>query len=256
MPAKRLAAREYWQLWVEKLSAAAKLQGEASCSNQDLEKLQSTADFLHSFPIEGIPQVVVQKFCVTRAVYLVGETLHVHTQRLRKKDELNAILLATHFGVVTEVRIHNFHTYRYFATTNVHVRITQSYWRVVQAILPYINRGPWIEVRRRRERTVRITFDDFLRPAVAAWKEGQPYAHIVCKIPVSEVNLITTRTKIPSKHPSLSVFSRGYTSDPDSDREVDIETEDYEQEHHEILLFLGSPSAPISSLVCDGLYQN
>ena len=251
MPAKRPTAKEYRQLWVEKLSKA---RGEASSSHRSAETLQSTADFLNSFPSEGIPRIVCQKFCVTQAVYLVDQTLHIHTQRLRQKNELNAILIATHFGAATEVRIHNFHTYRYFTSTNVHVRITQSYWRVVQALLPYINRGPWIVVRGKRERTVQITFDDFLRPAVTAWKEGLPYARIVCKIPAIEVRPITTCTKIPSKHPSLDVFSRGYTSGSDSDREVDIESEDWEGEHLEIMLFLGAPSVPISSLACDELY--
>ena len=147
MPTKRPIAKEYWQFWVEKLS---KVQGEASSSHRGAETLQSMADFLNSFPIEGIPRIVCQKFCVTRAVYLVGQTLHIHTECLCKNDELNAVLIGTHFGAATEVRIHNFHTYHYFTSTNVHVRITQSYWRVVQALLPYINKGPWIVVRGKR----------------------------------------------------------------------------------------------------------
>ena len=109
-------------------------------------------------------------------------------------------------------------------------------------------------VRGKRERTVQITFDDFLRPAVTAWKERLPYARIVCKIQAIEVRPITTCTKIPSKHPSLDVFSRGYTSGSDSDQEVDIESEDWEGEHLEIMLFLGAPSVPISNLACDELY--
>ena len=108
----------------------------------------------------------------------------------------------------------------------MHVRIAQSYWGVVEFILPYISRGPLVEREGKRERAIRITFDEFLRPAVAAWKENKPYAQLVCDIPKCETNIITTCVKIPHKHPSLSVFTRGYYSESES--EIDIESDDYE----------------------------
>ena len=77
---------------------------------------------------------------------MTGRTLHVHTLRLRKKDELSSILLTTHFGLVDEVRVHNFHIYRYLWDSRVHVRIVQTRcWEGVERILPYIYWGPWVE---------------------------------------------------------------------------------------------------------------
>ena len=85
---------------------------------------------------------------------------------------------------------------------------------------------------------VKITFDNFLRPAVTAWKNGDPHAHIVCDLPESVAGTITTTIPIPFRHPSLSCFTREYSSN--SDREVDIENDDYDdREDYEILLFLG-----------------
>ena len=98
-----------------------------------------------------------------------------------------------------------------------------------------------------RSGALKITVDDFLRPAVAAWKDGKPYAHIVCDLSKTKAGSITSSIPIPFKHPSLSCFTRGYTSD--SDHEVDIENEDYEKrEDYEILLFLGYPLSPMFNL--------
>ena len=48
-------------------------------------------------------KIVIKRLAETKAVYIVGTTLHIHTLRLHKRDEVNSILLATHFGVVNEV---------------------------------------------------------------------------------------------------------------------------------------------------------
>ena len=48
-------------------------------------------------------KIVIKKLVETRAVYIVGTVLHIHTLRLCKRDEVNSILLATHFGVVNKV---------------------------------------------------------------------------------------------------------------------------------------------------------
>ena len=83
------------------------------------------------------------------------------------------------------------------------MRIVQSYWDVVRTLLSYINRGPWVEREGKKERSVKITFDEFLLPVVATWKDSQPYAHIVCNIPRSQTNIITSYVPIPQKYPSL-----------------------------------------------------
>ena len=82
-----------------------------------------------------------------------------------------------------EVRIHNFHIYCYLRTDRVHVRIVQSYWGIVEFILSYISRGPLVEREGKRERAIRVTFDKFLRPAVAAWKENKPYPQVSLQHP-------------------------------------------------------------------------
>ena len=95
-------------------------------------------------------------------MYIIGTTLHVHVLYLRRKDELNSILLATHLRLVDEVRIHNFHIHHYLTARRTHVRITQSHWETVQFYLPYINQGPWVERNGKRERAIKITLDNLL----------------------------------------------------------------------------------------------
>ena len=51
--------------------------------------------------MEGFSYEVVERVDATKSVYIIGHTLHVHILHLRKKDELNFILLATSLGVVT-----------------------------------------------------------------------------------------------------------------------------------------------------------
>ena len=237
VPARpRPTAREYRQLWAEKLQPSTKPR---SSGDQSESTLDAAANLLLSLPGEDLFKAVIQKFVNTRAVYLVGTVLHVHTLRLCKKDEVNAILLATHFSIVSEIRVHNFHLYRYLFNGRIHVRIAQSYWGAVQSVLSYVSRKFWEE----EGSAQKITFDDFLHPAVAAWKERKPYAHIVCDLPEIEAGSITSTIPIPFKHPSLSCFTRGYASD--SDCEVDIENDDYDdREDYEVLLFLGYPSVP------------
>ena len=106
-------------------------------------------------------------------------------------------------------------------------------------MLSYISKRLWVE----RSGALKITLDDFLRPTIAAWKDGKPYAQIVYDLPKGEASSITSSFAIPFKHPSLSCFTRGYASDCDC--EIDIENDDYdEREEYEILLFLGYPFLP------------
>ena len=91
-----------------------------------------------------------------------------------------------------------------------------------------------------QERAIRITFENFLRPAIEAWKVGKPYAQLIYNIPEYETDLISTYTNLPHVHLGLSVSTRGYSSK--SDNEVDIENNEYEfREDDEIMMFLGYP---------------
>lgn len=151
--------------------------------NWCLPRLYSVAHFLHSVSPEGPPYTIIEKVSETKAVYIIGTTLHVHVLQLCWKDELNFISLATHLHMVDEVRVHNFHLNYLLTVRRVHVRIVPTYWRTVQFVLPYINWGPWRERESKRERVVKITFDEFLRPAVEAWRAKLPYQHLVFDIP-------------------------------------------------------------------------
>ena len=179
----RPTAQEYQAEWAKELCRSVKPKDQASSSVQGSSELGPIADFLYTLPNEGPPRIVAKKFAQTRAVYLIGTILHIHTLRIQKNDELSAILLAIHFGLVDKVRVHNFHIYCYLRTDRVHVRIAQLYWDIVKFLLSYINRGPWVEREGNRERSMKITFDEFLLPAIAAREDLQPYAQLVCNIP-------------------------------------------------------------------------
>ena len=109
--------------------------------------------------------------------------------------------------------------------------------------MPYINRGPWVESEGKRERAVRITFDNFLRPAIEDWRAGLPYAKTICSIPEYETDLISTYTNLPHVHLGMSAFARGYSSE--SNLEVDLENDEMEfREDDEILMLFGYPYLP------------
>ena len=160
----RPTAREYRQQWAEKLSSSVRARSEATSSTQGDFGLDDVANLLLSLPEADLAKIVIRKFAQTRAVYVDGTTLHIHTLRLCKKDKVNSILLATHFGVVDEIRVHNFHLYRYLFRGHIHVRIAQSHWGAVQTVLSYVS---W-RVGEEEGKPIKITFDEFLRPAVTA----------------------------------------------------------------------------------------
>ena len=110
MPARpRPTTREYHQLWAEKLWASTRSRSEATGGDQSDSVLGDAANLLLSLPKEDLLKIVIRNFAKTRAVYIVGTVLHIHTLCLCKKDEVNSILLATHFGIVNKVWVHNFH---------------------------------------------------------------------------------------------------------------------------------------------------
>ena len=190
-------------------------------------------------PPEGPPCTIIEKVFETKADYVIGTTLHVHVLQLRKKDEMNFILLAMHLRLVNEVRIHNFHITHFLIARRVHVRIAPTYWRTVKFILPYINRGPWVEREGKRERAVKITFDDFLQPAVEAWRAGKPYAQLICDIPEFETDIISTYTNLTHVHLRLSFFVRGYSSKSDVEVDVVHDTLHDSDEEGEIMMVFG-----------------
>ena len=136
--------------------------------NWCLPGLYFVAQFLCGVSPKGPPCTIIKKVYRTKAIYVIGTTLHVHMLQLHKKDELNLILLAMHLCLVHRVRIHNFHINHFFTARREHVRITPARWEAVEFVLPYINKGPWVEYEGKRERAVKITFDDLLWPAVEA----------------------------------------------------------------------------------------
>ena len=221
------AAEYRWQ-WAKKLLADIRPRTEVGERCQGNRELPAIVDFLYSLPGEGPPKVVIQKFAQTKAVYIVDTTRHVHTLCLHKKEEASSILLTTHFGIVDEVRIHNFHLYHYLIADRVHVRIAQSHWKAVQFVLSCIQRRPGVEFEGGRKDPIKITFDEFLHLAVATWKEGKPYAKIVCDLPLSDTRSIISLISITAKHPSLSYFTRGYY-ESDFEGEIEIENDNYEE---------------------------
>ena len=81
--------------------------------------------------------------------------------------------------------------------------------------------GPWgVECEGKRERAVKITFDNFLQLVIEAWRVGKPYLQLVLDLPEYKTNLITTYSLIPELHAGLNLLVRGYSSK--SEGEVDI----------------------------------
>ena len=174
-------------------------------------------------------------------MYIIGTTLHVHLLHLQKRDELNLISLNTHFHLVDEVRIHNFHLNHFFSARHEHLCITPSRWEAVESVLPYINRGPWVEREDKRERAVQITFDDYLQPAIKAWRAGKPYVQRVSDLPEYKTDLISRYFMVPELHAGLNLLVRGYSLECEGEVDIlnDTRLEHYEQD--EIMMILGYP---------------
>ena len=87
---------------------------------------------------------------------------------------------------------------------------------------------------------MKITFDEFLRPVLEAWKAGLPYAELIYHLPQSEIELIVASKKLPHVHANLSAWETGYSLE--SDLEVDVENDEYEfRQDDKILTFFGYP---------------
>lgn len=93
-----------------------------------------------------------------------------------------------------------------------------------------------------RKRAIEITFDEFLKPAIEAWRGGLPYAHLVFDIPETETDIISTYSNLPWVHRGLSTFAEGYSSD--SEDEVDYAHEEVDsnsEEEYDIIKVNGYP---------------
>ena len=241
----RLDREVFRKFWAKKLKIPAlspKPKRRVKQVNWSLG-LSTIARFLHGLPSNGPPRVVIEMVSQTKCAYIVGSTLHVHANHLCTRNELNFISLVTHFQLVEEVRIRTFQIYYFLTTRRAHVRIQGGVrWEVVKLILQFINRGPWVVKGGTLERAIKITFDEFLKPAVEAWKSGLPYQSIVFDIPEYKTDIISTYSNLPWVHRRLSAFAEGYSSD--SKLKVDFAHEEVEsnsEEEYDIMKVNGYP---------------
>ena len=181
--------------------------------------MYTIARFLRSLPPHGSPKNVIEKVSTSKCAFIISSTLHVRPHYLYTRNELNFIALVTQFQLVEKVRIHTFHLRFFLTARKFHVRIGCVRWELVKLILRFVNRGPWVIKEGRVERAIKITFDDFLKPAVEAWRSGLPYWKIIQGIPETKTDIITTFRNLDWVHKGVSPFADGYSSD--SEEEVD-----------------------------------
>ena len=166
----------------------------------------------------------------------------MHTLHICKKDELNFISLAAHLHLVSEVRVYVFQVDFFLTARRFHTCIVPSRWEAVKFVLPYINRGPWVENEGKRERAIKITFDDFLQPAVKAWRAEKPFTDLILNIPEYDIELILEYTILPDVHRGIGALVVGYSSE--SDMEVEIVHDNLRNSHRdddEIMMAFGFP---------------
>ena len=85
---------------------------------------------------------------------------------------------------------------------------------------------------------INITFDEFLRPAIEAWRAGIPYVGLIFRLPESVLEPIVEGVRLPHIHANLRGDEQGYSSE--SDLEVDPENDELEfHQDDEILTFFG-----------------
>ena len=99
----------------------------------------------------------------------------------------------------------------YLTARRFHTRIVPSRWEAVQFVLPYINRGPWVENEGKREREIKVTFDYFLQPIVEVWRAGKPFADLILTIPEYDIELISKYTIPPKVHRGIGALVVGYS---------------------------------------------
>ena len=219
--------RKYWARKLRIPSLCPKPKRHVKQVNWSLG-LYTIARFLHGLPSHGPPQCVIEKISTSKCAFIIGSTLHVRAHFLYTRNELNFISLATHFRLIEEVRIHTFHLKFFFTSRRAHVRIEGVRWELVKLILQFVNRGPWVAKGDKLERAIKITFDDILKPAVAAWRSGLPYRGLIFDIPEPQIDIISTYRSLQWVHAGVSWFTEGYSKD--SKDEVDYENEEVDDD--------------------------
>ena len=81
------------------------------------------------------------------------------------------------------------------------------------------------------ERAIKITFDDLLKRAVAAWRNGLPYKGLIFDIPEYEIDIISTYKNLEWVHALVSAFAEGYSTD--SEDEVDYANEELDSDSNQ-----------------------
>ena len=240
--------RKYWARKLRIPSLCPKPKRRVKQVNWSLG-LYTIARFLHGLPSHGPPQCVIEKVSTSKCAFIIGSILHVCAHYLCTRNELNFISLATHFQLVEEVRIHTFHLKFFLTSRRAHVRIEGVRWELVKLILQFVNRGPWVAKGGRVERAIKMTFDDLLKPAVAAWRSGLPYKGLIFDIPEYEIDIISTYKNLEWVHAGVSVFAEGYSTD--SEDEVDYANEELDSDsdqEYDIMKVDGYPFFLISPI--------
>ena len=217
-----------------KRSVSSKPKRKVKSVNWSLPGLYSVAQFLRSLSPDGPPANIIEGVAQIGCVYIVDQTLFVDALCLFRTDDLNFISLATHLRLVKEVRIHTFHIDHYLTSQRLHYCLQSTSWGVVRLILSHINRGPWVQEGSGWQREIKVTFDEFLKPAIEAWKEGLPYAGILANLPEYETDMISTYSNLKWVHSGIDSFAEGYSSKSEFEVdyahmiEVDSDDEDYD----------------------------
>lgn len=88
-------------------------------------------------------------------------------------------------------------------------------------MVSYINRGPLVQKGSKWEKHVKVTFDDFLKTLVEAWRVGLPYALLVEELSEHDTDIISTWTNLWWVNMGIGTFDEGFSSK--SEFEVDWE---------------------------------
>lgn len=244
-----MVAKEFRKLWAEKLKVPAlksKPKRRVKKVNFGLG-LYAISRFMHSLPPSGPNRVIIEKVSLSKCAFIIGSTLHVNAIHLCTRNELNFISLVTHFQLVDKVRIHTFHLDIYLTSRRAHVRIQTVRWEIVKLILQFVNRGSWVVKGTKFERTIKIKFDDFLKPAIEAWRIGLPFTSLLFDLPEYKTDLITTYHNLLEVHKGVSTLAEGYSSD--SEIEVDFahdEVDNNSDGEYDIMKINGCPFLLVS----------
>ena len=151
------------------------------------------------------------------SVYVIDQVLFVDALRLCNTNDLNFILLATHLGLVNEIRIHTFHVDNYFIDPGVYYHLCATNWEIVRLILSHYGQQ---SLEEGGKQTIKVTFDDFLKAAVEAKKANLPYGSILAGIPKYELDIISSYNNPCWMHYGVEEIDEGYSLE--SELEIDI----------------------------------